>query len=292
MRNWTLLVIAVLAAVLAAPVSAQPPEVDIYLCSFEEVDGSIRLGTPLNATARPGYDNQPCFAPDGTYFLYASLDSSGHTDVFRYVIATGEVVRVTQTPEDEYSPTILPGGAGFSSVRVESDGSTQRLWRFDLDGTNPRLVLADVDSVGYHAWLDENTLALFIVGQPHALRLVDVREPAEQPIALDIGRAVLRYQDTRDGLFVARHEERWWFYRLKRPSLEVERLYELLAGSQDTAWTPSGRLLMGVSAAIYVQDSSSGTGWWRVAAFREVEGITRIAMSPTGDRLAFVARDR
>ena len=290
MRTWILL--TGIALVTAGVVAAQPPSVDIYLCTFEEVDGTIQLGTPLNATAREGYDNQPCFSPDGSYFLYASLDSSGHTDVFRYVIDTGEVVRVTDTPEDEYSPTFVPGGDGFSSVRVETDGATQRLWRFDLDGSNPRLVLADVDSVGYHAWLDENTLALFIVGQPHALRLVDVREPDEQGIALDIGRAVLPYRDTSDALFVARHEESWWFHRLKRPSLEVERLYELLAGSQDTAWTPSGRLLMGVSAAIYVQDSASGTGWWRVAAFREVEGITRIAVSPTGDRLAFVARDR
>lgn len=286
------LVIPVLLAMSASvPVGAQLPSVDIYLCDFQEADGRVQLGKPLNVTRRQGYDNQPCFAPDGTYFLYSSADSGGHTDVFRYVIATGVVAQVTRTPEDEYSPTFLPGGGGFSSVRVESDGK-QRLWKFDLDGTNPQLVLAGVDSVGYHAWLDENTLALFIVGEPHTLRIVDIRDGVEHLVASDIGRCVLRYYDSTDALFTAGRKHQWWFYRLERPSLEVRRVYRVLDGSEDAAWTPSGRLLMGLSDAIYVQDPSSGTGWWRVGVFGEVEGLTRLAVSPTGDRLAFVARDR
>lgn len=281
-----------LALAATLPAAAQPPSMDIYLCDFREVDGRVELGEPLNVTARNGYDNQPCFAPDGGWFLYASADSSGHTDVFRYAIDTGMTGRVTRTPEDEYSPTFLPGGGGFSSVRVESDGVTQRLWRFDLDGTNPQLVLSDVDSVGYHAWLDGNTLALFIVGNPHSLRVVDVRDGIEHTVATGVGRCVMGFPGSSDAVFTVVDRNRGWFYRLERPSMRVERLYRMLDGSEDAAWTPSGRLLMGLSDAIYVQDADSGTGWWRVGVFGDVEGLTRIAVSPTGDHLAFVARDR
>ena len=59
---------------------------------------------------------------------------------------------MTETVESEYSPTPLPAADGFSTVRVEQDG-TQRLWAFDSSGGAPRLLLETIQPVGYHGWL-------------------------------------------------------------------------------------------------------------------------------------------
>jgi len=285
---WTALAVVI---AVAASAMAQPPAVDIYIAPFSEVEGSISVGQPVNATSRPGYDNQPSFNPAGTAFLYSSQDSSGQVDVFRYELATGAITRVTDTPESEYSPTILPGGGGFSTVRVEGDG-TQRLWRFDLDGSNSRVVLADVDSVGYHAWADANTVVLFILGQPHSLRMVDTREGDEQIIATDVGRAVSRIPGTREVCFTRRvGGDQLWLCRLERPSLRTPRMFRALEGSEDYAYTPSGVVLMAVGSSIYRRDDGNATGWSKVVVLEGMDGITRMVVSPGGTHIAFVATD-
>jgi len=58
-------------------------------------------------------------------------------------------------------------------IRVERD-STQRLWSFDLTGGDPRLVLERIKPVGYHAWVDPTTLALFVLGSPNSLQIADL----------------------------------------------------------------------------------------------------------------------
>ncbi len=71
---------------------------------------------------------------------------------------------IASNPESEYSATPLPDGSGLSVIRVEAD-STQRLWRFDMDGANGSVVLEDVAPVGYHAWADQRTLVMFVLGE-------------------------------------------------------------------------------------------------------------------------------
>jgi hypothetical protein len=109
--------------------------------AMADAEKSLDLGKPVNVTHRPGYDNQPCFLADSQTLLYTSAEPEGGTDIYRFSLATKTSVRVTRTPESEYSPTPLESG-GFCTVRVEAD-STQRLWRFDQDGTNPQLVMSD-----------------------------------------------------------------------------------------------------------------------------------------------------
>ncbi|PYP63416.1 MAG: hypothetical protein DMD37_06350, partial [Gemmatimonadetes bacterium] len=146
---------------LAMQAAAAPPATDIYLADLRVVDGRVQVGTPVNVTARPGYDNQPFFLPDGGAFLYTSIRADSQADIYRYDLRTATSVRLTATRESEYSPTPLPDGSGFSAVRVEAD-STQRLWAFDWDGARPRLVLDSIKPVGYHAWGDARTVALFV----------------------------------------------------------------------------------------------------------------------------------
>lgn len=281
-----------------AAAAAQLPGTDIYLAPFAERDGTVTIGTPVDVTRRAGYENQPFFI-DGDTFWFVAGDTAGATDVFRYDVAAAAAVRVTDTPESEYSPTPIPGGTSFSTVRVELDGA-QRLWRFDRDGTHPRearearvarLIAAGVDSVGYHAWRDDHTVVVFVVGDPHALRIVDTLDGGETPVALDVGRSLARIPGGNEISFMARTGDTWRLLRLDTDTRRTTPIAEALEGSEDCAWTPAGSLLMARGAEVFVLDRDRG-GWSRVAAFDgSPDGITRLAVDPTGRWIALVARD-
>src|SRR5512133_2953650 len=174
-----------LLALLAWTVlQAAPPDTEIYLASLSTASGRVTIGAPVDISNSPGYDNQPSVTPDGRSILFTSVrgdrkpdpanSAATGSDIYRYDIAGQQLTRVTDTPESEYSPLVTPDGAHFSTIRVEADG-TQRLWRFTLDGKNPDLVLVDVKPVGYHAWIDSGTLALFVLGSPATLQIADVK---------------------------------------------------------------------------------------------------------------------
>jgi hypothetical protein len=146
-----------------APAVQAPPDTEIYLAPMKTANGAI--GPAVDITNNPGYDNQPFFTPDGKAILFTSVRGSGtQTDIYKYDIAAKMIAQVTNTPESEYSPTITPAGK-LSVIRVELDaGKTQRLWQFTADGRDPQPVLETIKPVGYHAWADHQTLALFVLG--------------------------------------------------------------------------------------------------------------------------------
>src|SRR5829696_8894698 len=153
-----------------------PLPTEVFLAPLTAAGGQLAVGKPENISNSAGYDNQPFFAPGGETIFFTSARGeatskcgSPQTDVYRFDVASRNVVRVTDTPDCEYSPTVPPDGKHLSVIQVEPDG-TQRLWKFTIDGRSPTLVLRDVKPVGYHAWLDEGTLALFVLGQPPTLQ--------------------------------------------------------------------------------------------------------------------------
>ncbi len=273
-----------------------PPGTDIYLAGLRGVGHHIQVGTPVNATHRTGYDNQPFFTPDGRAFLFTSV-TDGQADIWRYDIAANRSVQLTRTtPESEYSATPLPDGTGFSVVRVEAD-STQRLWRFDWDGTHPALVLAGVKPVGYHAWGDDHTLALFVLGllgQPATLQIADLRTGQATPVASDIGRGVQRIPSRAAISFVQKGADSvWTVTELDVATRQVHPLVRALPGVDQYAWTPAGVLLMAKGTKLYEWRTGT-TDLHEIADFstQGLTNITRLAVSPRGDRLALVAADR
>jgi len=119
--------------------------------------------------------------------LYTAIDSVGQADIWSYNLRSGDRKNITQSnPESEYSATVTPSRARFSAIRVEPD-STQRLWTFESGGTNPELLLPSIQPVGYHAWLDEDRLALFVLGNPATLQIASVSQDAGRVVAEDIG---------------------------------------------------------------------------------------------------------
>jgi len=270
-----------------------PPATDIYLADLRLADRKVTVGTPVNVTERLGYDNQPLFLPGGRAFLYTSIRADSQADIYRYDIDAKTSVRLTTTRESEYSPTPLPKSAGFSVVRVEAD-STQRLWEFDADGTHPRLVLDSIKPVGYHAWADDHTLVLFVLGTPSSLQIADAKAPAKpgEVIARDIGRSLQRIPGRVAVSFVQRDSVVGpWLEELDIRTRRVTKLVKAPAGADFFVWTPSGIVLTASGTALYQWNPQRGGTWEPVADFAPagLTNVTRLAVSPKGDRLAIVA---
>ena len=290
-----------LALLLAGYQTAAPPDTEIFLAPLSP--GANPVGRPVNITNSPGYDNQPSFTPDGTGMLFTSIRGGGtQTDIYRYDVASGATTRVTSTPESEYSPTVTPDGAHISVIRVEADG-TQRLWRFTIDGRAPELVLADIKPVGYHAWADDHTLALFVLGSPATLQLADTSAGTAEVLVRGINRSIQRIPGGGTISFVARSgagaDATLSIRELDPKTKRITPLVDAVAGAReaDCAWTPDGMLVMAEKDVLYgwrrpSASSGQAEGWRRLAdlAALGLHGVTRIAISPKGDRIAFVTQ--
>ena len=277
-----------LALAVPLPAAAQAPDTEILIGRLLGTGAGLSATDWRNVTHRPGYDNQPSFTPDSRAMLYTAR-LEGQTEIFRYDLESEGTTRLTHTPESEYSPTVMPGGARFSAVRVEAD-STQRLWSFSLDGTGPHLVLEEVAPVGYHAWLDAATVALFVLGRPSTLAIANVETGAMVTRAHDIGRSLHRVPGRTAVSFLHRDGGIGRIRALDPHTGGARDLAVPLEGSQDYTWTPDGVLLMGSGSRLYALDPLTDSVWREIAdlAAEGVETITRIAVSPDGRSVAIV----
>lgn len=300
---------SLLVIALAAQAAGPPPDTEVYLAPLTVKGLSVQIGPPLNVSNNPGYDNQPAFTPDGAAVLFTSVRGGQKPDpanaaatgseIYRYDIGSGRISQLTHTSESEYSPTVTPDGRHISVIRVEADG-TQRLWRFAIDGTMPELVLRDLTPVGYHAWASERTLALFVLGQqgqPATLQVADAATGQAQIVVTGIGRSIQRIPGGAIS-FVSRgkaaegQKPPLTISELNPATRQVSPLVDVPPGAADvdTAWTPDALLLVSVQGQLY--------GWRKgeralapVADLSALglQAVTRLAVSPKGDRIAIVA---
>ncbi len=265
-----------------------PPDSDVYVADLRGQGSDLIIGVYANVTDRPGYDNQPAFTPDGSALLYTAADGAGQADIMRVDLETGAGVLLTQTfPESEYSATPLPDGSGFSVIRVEAD-STQRLWKFDWDGSPVEPILPDVAPAGYHAWSGMDQLVLFVLGDPPTLQLASPG-PGEGRVADEaIGRSLQPIPGTREVSYVRLSEGGGTVMAIDPESGDRRTIGPTIGDGQDHAWTPGGVLLMGNGGVVHRWDSGASR-WVPVAMEQAFEGeISRLAVSADGRHLAFV----
>lgn len=278
----------------AAPAAtAAPPSTDIYL---------YRLGRSLipfrnrlsNITNRPGYDNQPSW--DGnSRLLYTSIQG-GQADIYQLDFETSAIGRVTNTPESEYSAAIAPDGKAISVVRVELD-STQRLWRFPKDGSAPSVVLQNIKPVGYYAWLDTATLALFVLGTPNTLQIADARTGTASVVTTNIGRSLQRVPGGRRASYVHRAGTRWVLEtvdptRRSNGAFDIDTIATLPDSADYVVWRSPTELYTAAGSRIFRMRPPNKT-WEQIADLSDsgIHRISRLAIKPDGSRLAIVAEE-
>jgi hypothetical protein len=292
---FKLLILSVTIAIVAQqkpPQPTPPPSTDIYLLEITGGLDSLKKATPQPIATEKGYDNQPSFTPDSRTILFTANRDGKQMDIYQHTRG-GATTRLIATPEGEYSPTITPDGA-ISVIRVEADG-TQRLWRFERNGTAPHVLLANVKPVGYHAWIDGGRLVLFVLGPPATLRLARPGEGPAETIATDIGRSIHRVPNSRMISFVQREGEgKFVVKELDPDSKQITTLTPAVEGSsdRDSAWMPDGTLLMSAGTRVFAW--KRGDASWREVYDVKPHGlgvVSRLAVSPDGRALAIVVAE-
>jgi hypothetical protein len=314
-RHARLLPLAAVALIgaLAGAARAQEakPDVAVFVATLDVAAG--RVGEARNITPAKGANFQQAFTRDGGAVLYAS-DRSGSNNVYRYDIASGKTTALTQVPHNLYSPTPLPDGSGFSAIRVVDadphygiESKEPSLWRFGWDGRAIAPVIPTM-RVGYHAWVDEQRLALFIVDDvadrnAHQVQLFNRTTGKATLLTAKPGRSLGRTPDGKRALFVDQTDpSHWRICAMGEGDAQPQVLVETpvtppgAEGEKDRnrsayfAALPDGSLLMARGNLLLRWDGKPGSGFTPFAELAELRGAIRnIAASPDGSRLAFSA---
>lgn len=275
------------------PTAAGVPATDIWLGVLVRGGGALSISGLEQATDRDGYDNQPSFLLDGSAILHTAVLDRRQTDIMRLGVTPGRGAgaseQVTHTEEaSEFSAQQIPGQEAFSAIH-ELRGK-QYLWRYDLSGAAVGPIFATAEPVGYHAWANEHVVAMFILGSPATLQVGDALSGEIRIVAERPGRSIHRIPGTEEISFVRKvSDEEWWIERLDPATGTAVRITRTLPGREDYAWTPEGEILMGDGSRLFSR--SEGSEWAEIADLsdRGIEGITRLAVSPDGARIAIVA---
>ena len=280
--------LAVVGVTMAA--QAQPPSTEVFLAPLLWTNSSVTVGAPVNVSNNPGYDNQPSFLPDSSAVIFASNRDAKQNDIYKYDIAAKQLVQLTKTAENEYSPLVAVDGKSILTVH----GTEQSIFRYDMDGANPRLAYQHGSAlIGYHVWTSPTEFAAFILGSggaPATLQVIDTTTGKGVTIESNIGRSLLRRVGHNTISFVSKADpQKWMIKEFDIATKALTTITDTVPRSEDLTWLPDGRIVMASGSKLFIWQAS-GAGWTELADLTGagIKRITRLSASPDGKHLAIV----
>ena len=272
----------------AAAVHAQPGT-EVYLFDLAVNGADFKLSNPQNISQNSGYDNQPSFSSRGDILYYTSWQKNDQTDIIAFDIATATKQVITNSDGSEYSPVEMPGGKKVSTIILERDGR-QLLWSYDLKSKQAEVVVPEV-VIGYHCWLDKKNLYSFVLGAPPTLQRHNLKKGTHEVIDEKIGRSLHKIPGEKALSYISKKKKEWAIMKYDPKTGSKDLLVSTLSGSEDMCWTPTGSVIMGQGNQLYFW--SPGNDWQLFANLSnfDLKGVTRLAVSPDGKKLAVVVSD-
>ena len=278
---------------MSLPAAAQVLTTEVWLGPLDMGDRRFVVGTMKNISNHPGYDNQPSFSADGASLLFSTeAESVAETGLgihaIRHDIGSGRNVALSKVRG--FSPTPTPDARHVMTLR---EGT---VWQYDLDGRNGRALLPAVKTAGYFTKMDENRWILFLNQQDRAIAVFDERTDALTTVITNAITAPYRIPSSSAVTFVVQDGDAKSLHRLdldEAPSVRLLTTIPIRTGGHHV-WTSRNTLLMASGNAIHEWNPEKPTEWPVVHRFSEpdLQGITRIALSPAGDRIAVVSIPR
>lgn len=226
-------------------VSYSQPGSEIYLFDLKIKKNKISVSNPKNITNHLGYDNQPYFHTELPLIYYSSFNAEGRADIKSFNYKTGETKNITITNEREYSPTLTPDKKYLSCI-IQRDSGAQDLGKYSTEGGDASIIINDL-IVGYHVWIDNNNVALFVLGKdnsPNTLYYLQLSPKKDTVLAENIGRSLHKIPGEKAISFVHKvSEKEWQIKKLDTETFKTETISNTLSGREDIAWTPEGILL-------------------------------------------------
>lgn len=264
------------------------PDTEVFLFEIKKEKSSLKLEKPINVSANKGYDNQPSFTSDG-HLLYTSF-RAGNTDIVKYNVKLETKTYLTETSSGEYSPTEMPGGKYLSTITLENSGR-QLLWKYELSGSLNGEELIPYLKIGYHIWLNADTLFAFVLGPHPTLQLIDLATQRAEVITDDIGRSLHIIPGTSALSYVKKSEEDWKIMKYDISADSSMVITTTQPGVEDMCWYDEETLIMGNGDILYSWTETGG--WQQIANFSlwKLSGITRLAVSPDRKYLVVVVNE-
>ena len=277
MKNLLLLIFLLASCHLIA----QVPTTNIYLFDYLPDDnGKVVLNKPriLSASNLDGYNNQPRWFNDEELYTTRQRAGNDQTDLVIYNIQNETETLFTKTRQSEYSATPTPDGKHLSCIRVEDDG-VQVLWQYPLDRSHGgKRILNHIQDIGYHFWVNDSEVVLFIVGSPLKFVLANTSNTDTYEISTKIGRCFGQL-DNGQILFVYKYTEDIWHLKSFDPSTKRSKfIAETPKGSQDFAIIEGGSIIMGQGSKLLRSDAPY-TSWVEIGDVRsyDINNISRLA---------------
>jgi len=293
MRKMSVFIVAFIFQISATFGQVHPTS-NLLLFEMQQVSDTLfRFLNPkfLTAVNKAGYNNQPYFfSGDELYYTAQNWKDTSQTDIMALNLKTTARYRVTATAESEYSPTLMPNKTHFSAVRVEAD-KTQRLWKFPLDRKSAgEPVFKNIKNIGYHCWLSDTKVALFIVGEPHYLLIADTKDESSVRLNSNIGRCFQRFPNGNLAFIFKATDDTWYIQELDLKTMQSKIVVKTLGKSEDFLVTPDGTIIMGQGTRLYKFHPAFDKSWMNIGDFASYRfsNIRRLALSPT-NKLVMVA---
>lgn len=287
-RRWL-----IFFTLLFTRLEAQVPATQLYEFRVQKGEtGKFVVHSPryLSAFNEGGYNNQPFFINDYEILITVQEKGAGQTDIFKLNLGLNTLQPLTRTSLSEYSPTLTPDGKYISCVRVDDQATgLQRLYRYERKPKGKAISpLPDIKNVGYHAWLDTQNVALFLVGKPHQMALVNIESKDPLLFTSDVGRCMTR-NAAGHLVYVHKISETYWYIKEYDPLMQRSIiLAETLPGCEDFAMSSEGYFFMCKGSKLYVMHPEKEKSWSEVAdlKFFGLDSVSRMALR--GDRLILV----
>jgi len=283
------IVAAIFAMTFTINATAQGfPTTDLWLADI--IDGVP--GQPARISQGGGYNNQPHFSVDGKVIYYTrEMHGDGgfvQTDIAAFDIATATTRMVNDTAQSEFSPTPIPGRNALSVIQMDLN-QKQYLYAIDIASGDMEVLFPDIEPVGYHAWLNDKEVAMFILGDTFTLQRAKLGTPGATVIADNIGRSIRRHARTGEVLFVDKNTEPWRIAAYDPASGDTRIVMPLFPGNEDFTIDANGMYWTGNGSSLY-RRLPSGERWELVADYHGagVGRISRLAIDPECSRIALV----
>lgn len=269
---------------------------EIILFDLKLKNGKVTLSNPKNITNHPGYDNQPSFHSDQPFIYYSSFNSEGRSDIRRYDFLNDTAVNITLTNEREYSPTLTPDKQ-FLSCIIQRDNGAQDLGKYPVDGGEAALIIDNL-TVGYHLWVDNSHLALFILGgegKPNDLHFMRLPTKSDTVLATNIGRSFQKVAGERAFTFIQKGDSTNKIMKFNTETEKMSQVGNTIGKGEDIALSQTGHIITSDGTKLFFKRiKKSSQAWTPVEILQGSEllkSVTRIAISPRGDKIAVVVAE-
>jgi dipeptidyl aminopeptidase/acylaminoacyl peptidase len=293
--------LGLIAALPAALAAQNPNPTNLWLVELKWSGNTLTAGTPVKLTADNGTNSQPSFSADGKSIVFSAQRDTGsnaRSDIYRIDLTTRAETRVTNTPENENSPTVNERGE-YVAVRWQPATLFKEFgpWVYNADGSPKQGVLRAPDSTGYYTPLPNGDYALTRPKSIFTLGIFDAKSGAIVDVDSGIPALPAQRIPGENALSYVRIDSANAKHTIRRYDLATRRVTTIgptLVGRTSHAWVAGRRtILMAKGNALYARTANE-TAWRQVATFDNIElrNATAYVVSAQGDKLILTAPKR